>query len=91
MNFTKKDILNNISLSAHVSKSDSNQLFDRFINLIIHNSAKSVVKIPNFGSFTHKTTPSRIGRNPITKEEFVITERSKLNFKASNKLKTLIN
>lgn len=91
MSLTKRDVINSISLDGHISKSDSTLLFDKFINLIVSNSKKSIVKIPNFGSFKFKSSPSRIGRNPLTKEEFVISERLKLNFKASNGLKNIIN
>ena len=91
MSLTKKDIINNISLGSQLSKSESTLLFDKFIDVVVNNSKKSIVKIPNFGSFKFKSSPSRIGRNPLTKEEFVISKRSKLNFKASNRLKNIIN
>jgi nucleoid DNA-binding protein len=39
----------------------------------------------------NKNTPQRLGRNPITKEEFIISKRRKLYFKSSNKVKDLIN
>jgi integration host factor subunit alpha len=91
MSLTKRDVINNISLDNKISKSESTLLFDKFINLIVSNSKKSIVKIPNFGSFKFKSSPGRIGRNPLTKEEFVISERLKLNFKASNRLKNIIN
>jgi len=91
MSLTKRDVINNISLDNKISKSESTLLFDKFINLVVSNSKNSVGKIPNFGSFKFASTPSRIGRNPLTKEEFVIPKRLKLNFKASNKLKNIIN
>ena len=54
-------------------------------------SKKSSLKIASFGTFSTKKTPERIGRNPKTKQEFIISERSKLKFTASNKLRNLIN
>ncbi|MBC8476354.1 MAG: HU family DNA-binding protein, partial [Gammaproteobacteria bacterium] len=36
-------------------------------------------------------SPKRIGRNPKTKEEYEIRARKKLSFKASNKIKSLLN
>jgi nucleoid DNA-binding protein len=39
----------------------------------------------------NKVTPERIGRNPKTGEAHVISERVKLNFIASNKVKEKLN
>jgi len=91
MSLTKKDIINNISLGSQLSKSESTLLFDKFIDVLVNNSKKSIVKIPNFGIFQFKSSPSRIGRNPLTKEEFAISKRLKLNFRATSKPKNLIN
>ena len=48
------------------------------------------VKIHNFGTFKLNKKNSRIGRNPKTKEEVMISERKVISFKASkNVLKHL--
>ena len=91
MGIGKKDISRNISSKIKTSSSLSSDILDKFIDLIKNNSKDKVVKFNKFGSFYRKSTPSRIGRNPKTKEEFVITERSRLNFKSSNKVKTILN
>ena len=44
------------------------------------------VKIHNFGTFKLNNKRSRIGRNPKTKEEYLIKPRKVLSFKKSNKL-----
>ena len=49
------------------------------------------VKIHNFGTFIMKNKNSRIGRNPKTKEEFNITRRNVITFKASKILLKYIN
>ena len=49
------------------------------------------VKIHNFGTFKLKNKKSRIGRNPKTKEEFNITSRNVITFKASKILLKNIN
>ena len=41
---------------------------------------KSNVKLSNFGTFSYKLTPERIGRNPKTKKEFIIKEQKNLVF-----------
>ncbi|MDC0420404.1 HU family DNA-binding protein [Gammaproteobacteria bacterium] len=91
MSIGKKDISRNISSKIKTSSSLSLDILNIFIDLIKNNSKDKVVKFAKFGSFYRKTTPSRNGRNPKTKEEFLITERSKLNFKSSNIVKANLN
>ena len=49
------------------------------------------VKIHNFGTFKLNNKKSRIGRNPKTKEEFNISSRNVITFKASKLLLKYIN
>ena len=49
------------------------------------------VKIHNFGTFKLNKKNSRIGRNPKTKEEFNISSRNVITFKASKILLKHIN
>tara|TARA_Y100001958_G_C20644328_1_gene175433 strand:+ start:192 stop:494 length:303 start_codon:yes stop_codon:yes gene_type:complete len=49
------------------------------------------VKIHNFGTFKMNSKKSRIGRNPKTKEEFNISSRNVITFKASKILLKYIN
>ena len=91
MSFGKKDIVNNISSKAQISRDISKELFESFLNLVYSKSITRKVKISNFGTFYFKSTPKRLGRNPKTKEEFVISKKSKLFFKTSNKIRSIIN
>jgi integration host factor subunit alpha len=91
MSICKKDISKNISSRIKTSLSLSSDILDIFIDLIKTNSKDKVVKFSKFGNFYRKTTPSRNGRNPKTKEQFLISKRSKLNFKSSNKVKAILN
>ena len=91
MSFGKKDICNNISSKALISKDTSKEFFTNFLNIVTLKSKSKIVKISNFGTFYTKNTPQRLGRNPKTKEEFVISKRSKLFFKPSNKIRSIIN
>ena len=91
MSFSKKDIAKNISSNINLTKTESRLLVDSFINIIKSKSKTSSLKIASFGTFSTKKTPQRIGRNPKTKQEFIISERLKLKFSASNKLRNLIN
>ena len=49
------------------------------------------VKIHNFGTFKLNNKKSRIGRNPKTKEEYNISSRNVITFKASKILLKDIN
>ncbi|MDC1443511.1 HU family DNA-binding protein [Gammaproteobacteria bacterium] len=91
MSLGKKDISKNISTKAHISLEISEQILNTFLVLLKKNTLNTTVKISNFGTFERKVTPQRIGRNPVTKKEFVIKQRLKLAFKSSNTIKTLLN
>ena len=91
MSLTKRDIAKSISLSNDLTLLESSKIVDAFIKKIIISSKTSNLKISNFGTFSYKLTPERIGRNPKTKEEFIINEKEKLSFSSSKKIKELIN
>jgi integration host factor subunit alpha len=86
----KKDIVKNIKSKAHLSIDDSKSLLEKFIQLIKNNKSTST-KISSFGSFYTHMTPARVGRNPKTKEEYIINSRKKLIFKPSNLIKKTLN
>ena len=91
MSYTKSDIAKNIADKTSLSNQKAKQLLDRFIQVVVSGSKKQQVKISGFGTFIRKQTPSRIGRNPKTGEEFEISKRTKLNIILSNKIKEKIN
>ena len=91
MSLKKSDIAKNISSKASISESRSKELVKSFIDIIKSNSSEQDIKVANFGTFANKVTPQRIGRNPKTGEEHIITERIKLNFVVSNKVKEQLN
>ena len=90
MGFGKKDIVKNISSKALFSSQTSNLFLNAFLDLIKENKRKKI-KISKFGSYYLHKSPARIGRNPKTKEEFKILASEKLAFKASNKIKSILN
>jgi len=91
MSLKKSDIAKNITLKISIKNSLSKDIVNSFIEIIKSESNSSDVKISNFGTFMNKVTPERIGRNPKTGEEHVISERVKLNFIVSNKVKEQLN
>ena len=91
MTISKKTITKNISSTIKIPELQSGSILNAFIRIIKTESVNSNIKIPSFGTFLVKKTPQRLGRNPKTKEEFIISTRSKLTFTASEKLKKIIN
>ena len=90
MSLGKKDIVKNINIKAHLSKDLGNQFFNYFLN-IIKSAKEDRIKISNFGVFYSHVSPVRIGRNPRNKESFKIPKRVNLKFKASSKIRKILN
>ena len=91
MNVTKKFIARKISQNLSMSISVSEVFLDKFINTIKKSSLNKTVKIKNFGSFRTLKTAKRVGRNPKTKESYIIYPSLKVNFKTSKKVKEDLN
>ena len=92
INLTKKDLVNLIYMQLGFSKQISENLIDDFFQTIILNLLKDKkLKLSKFGSFTVREKKSRIGRNPKTKEEKIISERNVVLFKPSKDFKEYIN
>tara|TARA_Y100000591_G_scaffold307774_1_gene307463 strand:- start:244 stop:543 length:300 start_codon:yes stop_codon:yes gene_type:complete len=92
INLTKKDLVNLIYMQIGFSKQISEILIEEFFNLIIINLQKEKkIKISNFGTFTIRKKKTRIGRNPKTKEEKIISARNVVLFRPSKDFKDFIN
>ena len=91
-NLTKKDLVNLIYMQIGFSKQISENLIEEFFSLILVNLKKEKkLKIAKFGTFSIRSKKSRIGRNPKTKEQKIISERNVVLFKASKEFKRFIN
>ena len=92
INLTKKDLVNLVYMQIGFSKHISENIIDEFFFLIIKNLLKEKkLKISKFGTFSIREKKQRIGRNPKTKEEKIISERNVVLFKPSKEFKNLIN
>ena len=92
INLTKKEIINSIYMQIGFSKKISENLLDDFFDILINNLIdKKKVKIAKFGTFFLRNKKERIGRNPKTKEEKIISQRNVVLFKPSKELKNFIN
>lgn len=88
---TKASISKALSESIGMTLSDSKAFTNSFINIIKKNAFHNKIKLHGFGTFYVHNSPKRIGRNPKTKESYIIGARKKLNFKSSNKVKEILN
>ncbi|MFL2896657.1 MAG: integration host factor subunit alpha [Candidatus Pelagibacter sp.] len=92
INLTKKDIVNSIYMQLGFSKNICENLIEDFLIIILENLIKyKKVKIAKFGTFSLRKKLSRVGRNPKTKKDAIITERNVVLFKPSKELKFNIN
>ena len=92
INLTKKDLVNSLFLQIGYSKKISENLLEDFFEIIFSSLKKNKkVKIAKFGTFTIREKKSRIGRNPKTKENKLISERNVVLFRPSKELKKRIN
>ena len=92
INLTKKDLVNQVYMQIGFSKQISENLIDEFFSLIIKNlENEKKIKISKFGTFSIRNKKSRIGRNPKTKEEKMISERNVVLFKPSKEFKEFVN
>ena len=92
INLTKKDLVNSLYLQIGFSKKISENLLEDFFEIIFSNLKKNKkVKIAKFGTFAIREKKSRIGRNPKTKENKIISKRNVILFRPSKELKKRIN
>lgn len=91
MNLRKSNIVKSITKNSEISTKDATKILESLILLIKNKSKTRIVKLTSFGSFSFKKTPKRLGRNPKTKDSYIIPELNKFNFKPSKKIKQKIN
>ncbi len=85
-NFNKQDIINHLSYKTGYSINLSKKLINDFIDIIIINIRDGNLNLKNIGSYKLIHKNERIGRNPKTKEEFIISSRKSIRFIPSKKL-----
>ena len=92
INLTKQEIVNSIYMQIGYPKKVAENLLEDFFDIIFQNLKENKkVKIAKFGTFEVRFKKSRIGRNPKTKENKIISERQVILFKPSKELKKKIN
>lgn len=88
---TKADIVEKVYDKIGFSKKEASELvemvFDEVKQTLIHGTK---VKISGFGNFEIKDKEPRMGRNPQTGEQMIISARRVLTFKPSQVLKNML-
>ena len=92
INLTKKDLVNLVYMQIGFSKKISESLIEEIFLLIMDSLIKEKkLKLSKFGTFSLRSKKSRMGRNPKTKEEKMISQRKVVLFKPSREFKDLLN
>ena len=85
-NLTKLVLSKILSNKFGFSELYSKKLINDLIKIISHNIIAGNFNLKNVGTFKIINKKQRVGRNPKTKEEFIITARKSLIFVPSKKL-----
>ena len=92
MTLTKQDLAKKISYEMPLTSHTSLKFINNFIFLLKENiNQKNHVKIANIGSFVIKRSPKRLGRNPKTKESYIIKPRFRVVLLNSKKVRSILN
>lgn len=92
MSMIKKDIADLLADQVDISHRQALSITNDFFDTIKSTLAKGEdVKLSGFGNFVLREKASRPGRNPKTGEEFTISARRVVTFKAGLKLKKATN
>ena len=85
-NFKKIDLIKIISKQTGYSQNFSKKILYDLLSILNMNIASGFLNLKNIGSFKLLNKKKRVGRNPKTKEEHIITERKSVSFKASKEV-----
>ena len=92
MNITRDDIADYINQQFGLTKKDCGDLVNDILDeIIIGLNKNQIVKIHNFGTFKMKRKNARIGRNPKTKEDVMISPRNVISFVPSKHILKKLN
>ncbi len=90
-NFKKIDFIKNLSNKTGFSSKFSSKLIEDLLQIINLNITKGKLNIKNIGTFKLLKKKERIGRNPKTKKEYIISSRKSISFIPSKKLSKNLN
>jgi len=92
MSVTKAELALSLHEELGFNKRESKEFVEQFFETVkCALEDGSSVKLSGFGNFGLRDKPARPGRNPKTGEEIPISARRVVTFKASQKLKEVID
>ena len=86
-NLTKIDIIKDLYNKTGFSKNYSKKIVDSLVKYLILNIKSGSFSLKNVGKFNIIYKKQRIGRNPKTKKEFIISARNSISFTPSKNIK----
>lgn len=91
-NFTRNKLAERINVKLGYSKEEAKEFIEVFLNYIkVNMNSKENIKISKLASFKVISKKERIGRNPKTGQDAIISERKVVSCKFSKNLKNKIN
>ncbi len=90
-NLKKLDIIKNLSNATGFSFNFSTKLINDLIDLIVKNIKSNNFNLKNLGSFKIIDKKERIGRNPKTKDIYIISARKSVKFVTSKNILESLN
>ena len=91
-NFTRNKLAERINIKLGYSKEEAKEFIEVFLNYIkVNMNTKENIKISKLASFKVISKKERIGRNPKTGQDAIISERKVVSCKFSKNFKNKIN
>ncbi len=90
-NFKKADLIKNLNKTSGFSKNFSKKLINDLIKILLQNIKSGNLTVKNLGTFKILEKKERLGRNPKTKDPYIISARKTVRFTPSQKLLKIYN
>ena len=91
-NFTRNKLAERINIKLGYSREEAKEFIEVFLNYIkVNMNTKENIKISKLASFKVINKKERIGRNPKTGQDAIISERKVVSCKFSKNFKNKIN
>jgi len=88
---TRADLVEALAKRANMQRADANRLLTRMLEMMQDSLVDGeTVKLSRFGNFNVRAKRQRIGRNPKTGEEVLITPRRVVTFRPSQMLREFV-
>jgi len=89
--FSRADVVEALTQEAGLARLQAASVLEQMLGILSDTLVRGdSIKISSFGSFQVRHKSKRVGRNPKTKEEVMISARKTLTFKPSQCLKMSI-